>query len=150
MSKVSVNYFSNDKRGSIAIVFAFIAVPIVGFVGMAVDYGHALNIKSRLQAVTDIAASAGARLPATANANRVHAALKSYNANMLQSGVQSASPKIEASNSGVTVAAAVSVPTAFLGLIGVDSLEVHASTLARSQIQNGGVACLLALNTSTP
>ena len=138
-----------DQRGTIAILFALILVPSVAFVGSAVDYARALSVKTRLQSVTDIAAQAGARLPATANANREEAALKSFNSNMANANIEAPPPSIEASNSGVSVTATSTVPMAFMGLIGVDSIEVEVHASARSQIQNGGVACLLALSPSS-
>lgn len=149
MNMTFIHQFGNDRRGVIAILFALILVPAVAFVGSAVDYARALSVQTRLQSVTDIAAQAGARLPATANANRMEAALKSFNANMVNAKITAAPPSIEASNSGVSVTATSSVPTAFMGLIGVENIDVAASASARSQIQNGGVACLLALSPSS-
>lgn len=150
MIALTFQKFSSDRRGTIAILFALILVPAVSFVGSAVDYARALSAKTRLQSVTDIAAQAGARLPATANANRSDAALKSFNANMVGAQFSATTPIIEASNSGVSVHSTASVPTAFMGLVGVNSIEVEASASARSQIQNGGVACLLALSRTSP
>jgi Flp pilus assembly protein TadG len=142
--------FANDRRGAIAILFALILVPAVAFVGAAVDYALAFSAQTRLQAVTDIAAQAGARLPATANANRKEAALKSFNANMIGARFVAPEPQIQASNSGVSVTATTAVPTAFMGVVGISTINVSASAKARSQIQNGGVACLLALNETSP
>jgi Flp pilus assembly protein TadG len=142
--------FGQDRRGATAMLFAFIAVPSVAFVGSAVDYGRALSVKTRLQAVTDIAAAAGARLPATSNANRIEAANKSFTANMLRADVTAGTPHVEANNSTVSVTAISTVPTTFMGLVGIKSIDVQAQASARSQIQNGGVACLLALNETSP
>jgi len=157
MNLVPLKNFASDRRGTMAIIFALVAVPVVTFVGAAVDYGQALSVKTRLQAITDIAAAAGARLPATANQNRVDAVLKSFNSNLQV--VPSASdnlsspsiiPTIQASNAQVSVSATATVQTAFMGLIGIRSIDVEANSKARSQIQNGGVTCLLALNPTTP
>lgn len=143
----TIDRFGGDRSGMVAVLFGMVVVPTVAFVGFAVDYGRAFNVKTRLQAVTDIAAQAGARLPATANQNRTDAALKAFNSNMERSPYKTVSgPIIEADNSDVTVQAASKVSTAFLGLIGVHEIEVSAKARARSQIQNGGVACLLALS----
>jgi hypothetical protein len=145
-----IKNFSRSTNGSIAIVFALAALPATLIVGAAVDYGTALRAKTRLQAVTDIAAQAGARLPATANANRTEAALKSFNANMINASFTANTPQIDANNSGVSVSATAAVKTSFMGLIGIASIGIKSEAQARSQIQNGGVACLLALNESTP
>ena len=150
MLMIFAKKFGNDRRGVIGILFGLFLVPVIAFVGAAVDYGLAFSAKTRLQAVTDIAAQAGARLPATANANRKDAALKSFNANMIGARFVAPEPQIQASNSGVTVIATTAVPTAFMGLIGINTINVNASAKARSQIQNGGVACLVALNENSP
>ncbi|HUS97259.1 MAG TPA: TadE/TadG family type IV pilus assembly protein [Hyphomicrobiaceae bacterium] len=142
--------FAKDTRGATAILFALVAVPAITFVGAAIDYGQALSAKTRLQAATDVAVAAGAGLPATANQNRSQAALAVFNSNMTGANFAATTPVIQASNSGVTVTASATVPTAFMGVVGINSIEVTARAKARSQIQNGGVACLLALNPSTP
>jgi Flp pilus assembly protein TadG len=142
--------FFSSRTGSVAIIFAFAAIPIAAFVGSAVDYGTALRAKTQLQTVVDVAAAAGARLPATSNANRTSAVLNSYNANVSTTTVANSTPVIDATNAKVTVTASAEVPTHFMGIIGVDTITVTAKAVARSQIENGGVACVLSLNTSSP
>src|SRR3954454_22425881 len=41
---------------NVTITFALATIPIVGFVGAAVDYSHANSVKTSLQAATDAAA----------------------------------------------------------------------------------------------
>ncbi len=139
-----------DNAGSIGILFSLIAVPVVAVVGAAIDYGMALNARTELQAAVDMAAAAGARLPATSNQNRTEAVLASFNAGVAGRNFTASTPKIDASNSKVAVVASASVPTSFMGILGFMSLTVSAETEARSQIENGGVACLVALNPNAP
>lgn len=143
------NYVS-DTRATISVIFAGAIVPIITFVGVAVDYAQALSIKTRLQAAVDGAATAGARLPATANQNREFAAQKAFASNANQAGISSVSPTISANNTTVTVSASVDVATSFLGVVGISKMNVNAHAVAKSQIENGGVACLLALNPTSP
>lgn len=49
-----------NEEGSIAILFALMLVPLLGITMIAIDYGRASNIESRLQAAADAAARAGA------------------------------------------------------------------------------------------
>ncbi|MCB1510586.1 MAG: pilus assembly protein [Hyphomicrobiaceae bacterium] len=146
MTNKKTRTFMADRRGNVGIAFAFIAVPLIAFVGSAVDYGSALRTKTKLQSVVDIAAAAGARLPATSNANRQTAVLNAFNANATSSGLSAGAPTINATNAQVTVSANATISTAFLGLIGVTDITVHAESSARSQIENGGVACLISLS----
>lgn len=135
-----------DQRGSVAIIFGLVLTPAVTIVGMAVDYGTALSTRTKLQMIVDSAAVAGANLPATANQNRQQAALDTFNRLAVEKGLVGATPHVRASNSEVAVTAEYQQPTSFMGLLGVASLTVSGSTVARPQIQNGGVACMLALN----
>lgn len=50
-----------DQRGVVAIILALSLVPMVGMVGLSIDYTQAMIAKSRLQAQIDTAALAGVR-----------------------------------------------------------------------------------------
>ena len=53
-----IGRFSGDKSANIAVIFAIAAVPVMTFVGSAVDYSRATATRSKLQSATD-AASVG-------------------------------------------------------------------------------------------
>ena len=42
-----------QQRGNVTITFALAIVPMVGFVGAAVDYSHANSVKAAMQAAAD-------------------------------------------------------------------------------------------------
>ena len=138
--------FHSDVSGSIAIVFSLTAMVIFGFVGMAIDYGRALAVKERLQTAVDTAALAGASLPATANQNRINLAAAMFSSNLADSALARVTPSILASNSGVTVSASYPSINLIMQIFGFETMKISANSTARPQIQNGGVACLLALN----
>jgi len=48
-----------DERGNVAILFALSILPVVGAIGVSVDYSRALRLKTQLQAVADGATMAG-------------------------------------------------------------------------------------------
>ena len=50
--------FGRDRCGNMAMIFAIACVPLISFIGCAVDYSHATQIKAKLQAAAD-AASVG-------------------------------------------------------------------------------------------
>jgi Flp pilus assembly protein TadG len=50
------------RRGNVAIIAALAAIPLIGAVGLAVDYTRALQFKTSLQGACDSAALAGASL----------------------------------------------------------------------------------------
>src|SRR6478735_10609289 len=45
--------FRRDARGNIAVTFGLAAIPLIGFVGAAVDYTRANNARSAMQAALD-------------------------------------------------------------------------------------------------
>lgn len=59
--------FWKERSGNFASMFAILAVPLIGAAGIAVDYSRALNVKSFIQAETDQAALAGARMGMSAD-----------------------------------------------------------------------------------
>lgn len=52
---------SSDRRGAVAMIFALALVPVLGIVGLSVDYTTALVAKSRFQTSIDASALAGVR-----------------------------------------------------------------------------------------
>lgn len=45
--------FRSAKRGNVTVTFALATLPIVGFVGAAVDYSHANSVRTAMQAALD-------------------------------------------------------------------------------------------------
>ncbi len=57
--------FSTDKRGSTAIMFGLLLMPVMLLTGMAVDFSRMVTVKARMQTAIDAAALAGARAAQT-------------------------------------------------------------------------------------
>ncbi|MBU2582008.1 MAG: pilus assembly protein [Alphaproteobacteria bacterium] len=138
--------FRRKEDGQIAIAFALALVPMLSVVGAAIDIGQAFTYKKQLQELTDAASVAGARLPATSNDNRMNAIVTNFNQNASAKNLVDLLPEFKANNAEVSVKATATSPTSILKLIGVEGIPVEAQTRARSQVQNGGVICLLALD----
>ena len=45
--------FRVDRRGNVAIIFAIAIIPILGFIGAAIDYGRANAVRVRMQSALD-------------------------------------------------------------------------------------------------
>jgi hypothetical protein len=54
--------FLKSEDGNMAVAFALASLPILGAVGVAVDYSRAVNVRSFVQSQADIAALSGAQL----------------------------------------------------------------------------------------
>lgn len=61
--------FSDDKRGSTAIMFALLIAPVMMLTGMAVDFSRMVTVKARMQTAIDAAALAGARAAQMSSTN---------------------------------------------------------------------------------
>lgn len=141
--------FARCERGTVAILFGLALVPLALAAGISIDYAGALSARQQLQNAVDSAAIAGARIPATANQNRAKAASLAFTANIAQTPLKDVVPTVNATNESVTVEATYLHPTTFTSIAGIESIELTVSTRARSQIENGGVTCLIALNRTT-
>lgn len=141
--------FRRENKGNVAMLFGLFILPMFATIGMAIDYAQAITAHQKLQTLVDKAAIAGARLPATSNANRVQAATDFFSDNLVHSGLDGVVSDIEGNNAEVLVTATYNHPTAIMKLFGHTEFNLTALARARAQVDNGGVACLLALNEST-
>lgn len=157
IAQESVNHskesFLRNDRGSIAIIFAAVLVPVVMSIGIAIDYGRALTAKTELQSATDAAALAGASLSGQDNNGARQAAAVSIlenNATNLVSanGMQRS---ISFNGNSITVATSTAVPTTLAAFI-TPSLTVTATSTAKfgSGASTSAPLCLLALNSTAP
>jgi Flp pilus assembly protein TadG len=55
MTRPSFLDFARDRRANVAMMFGFLALPLIFGIGMAVDYGTAARLKSKLNAAADSA-----------------------------------------------------------------------------------------------
>lgn len=138
--------FARNEKGTINVLFGLMAIPMMGIVGASIDAAQAISAEMRLQALVDQAAIAGARLPATTDDRRLAAAEEFYKANLDNARLSGATHEITANNADVRVAASYNYPTAIIKLIGFNEIPLDAVASARPQIDNGGLACILALN----
>lgn len=147
--KERASRLSQDRKGSIAIIFSAALFPVIFAAGAAIDYGNAMRAKSSLQAATDSAALAGSTLLAANPEARRALATTVFNANMPNWMRNSATATVVATMDNVTVTGNYVVRTAFTGIGGIHNLplEARANVLIDTTVTDGNV-CLLALNTT--
>ena len=61
--------FASDRQGNTAVTFAIALIPLLGFVGAAVDYSRASSVKAALQTALDSTALMLSRDAATLSAS---------------------------------------------------------------------------------
>lgn len=140
--------FKRENNGNVGMLFGLFILPMLATVGMAIDYAQAITAHQKLQTLVDKAAIAGARLPATSSANRIQAATDFFADNLAHSGLTNVGSEIKGSNAEVSVSATYHHPTVIMKLFGHSEFSLKALARARAQVDNGGVACLLALSES--
>ena len=121
--------FKRDRRGTVAILFAGALVPIVAFMGAAVDYARTLKVRTVMQGAADAASMAAATASATSTANRTQIAQNVFaaNAKLSQFGID-ATPSVTVAPGNVQVTASASVPTVFMKMVNVNQLTVSVSS----------------------
>jgi Flp pilus assembly protein TadG len=142
-----IRHFGCDRRGNLSVIFALACLPLISAVGCAVDYARATQIKAKLQAAAD-AASLGA-IATNSLALRIAAVMNSdgpigagavearqiFNANI--SGVtgltlESLTPDVQKTGKTITstLTFRATVPTYFLGIMGMHTLTVAGGSSA--------------------
>lgn len=136
-----IRSFTRDAHGNVAVIFALTLLPVVVLTGSGIDYVRAVREQSRLQAATDRAALTAITSDATGDQQRIDLALQSLAA----AGYPDASASV--AGGGVRVAGTKAVKTAFMGIIGRETIDASAtSAAAMSAGATGAAACVLALD----
>ena len=124
----AVRRLGADRGANVAITFALALVPIMGFVGAGIDYGHAVSVRTALQAALDSTALMLSKSAATATSSQLQSTAQNY-FNGLFDRPDAASVTITASYSNtsgqqVTVNGSAQVSTYFMQIMGYNSLTV--------------------------
>ena len=131
--------FAHAESGATAMLFALSVLPLTMAVGAAVDYGSASNVKAKLDAAIDAAAletvsrSMLSESAATAKAHGVKV-FKTHAAAAGRIAVNKIDLAVTDTVANRTAVASYSaqVSTAFMGIIGVPSLEIGGSSSTTS------------------
>jgi Flp pilus assembly protein TadG len=133
--------FRRSSGGNVAITFAIAAIPIILAVGAAVDYSFANRAKAVLDSIADAASLSAVNQSALAlsAAKEQKNAVKFFKAqavSLKRGSLGTVLAKVTDSNNGRTavVTYSASVPTAFMGLIGINNIAITGSSTAASAI----------------
>jgi Flp pilus assembly protein TadG len=85
MTNAAFRDFAGDRRANVGLIFAFMALPLVFTIGMAIDYGAAARLKSKLNAAADAAVLAAVTpaMMAQSNAAAATAATNMFEAQIV-------------------------------------------------------------------
>ena len=124
--------FLKDCRGGVAPLMGFLAIPLMGFVGVAVDYSRANAARTAFQASLDSTALMLSKNAATqTGADLQTAATDTFNALFTRTDVTNvaiAANYTSAGGSQVILSGSANVQTNFLGVLGYGEIPIGAST----------------------
>ncbi len=139
-SAARLGHFGADRSGNIAMIFAFMIIPVVGIIGFSVDYGRALDTRTVLQTALDSAVlAAGRDYQVNGEASSAETAAAAYFMAAMDSepGIEIVENTADPDNSTMKFTGTAKVKTTFARLLGVDVLEVTAT--AESMLTRGGL-----------
>jgi Flp pilus assembly protein TadG len=147
---VLVARFARDRKANIAVIFALAVIPLLGFVGAAVDYSVANKKRTKLQESLDLALLAGSsagkqsldsgatQATAIAAAQAAATSLFNGNANTI-TGTTNTSFTATFTTNGLTLTgtgtANTTVATTFLNVIGYRTINMSVSSGSSSTTQ---------------
>jgi Flp pilus assembly protein TadG len=127
--------FRGASAGNVAMTFALATVPIIGFVGSAVDYSRANSTKAAMQSALDATALMLSKKASGMTAAQISSSATSYfNAlftrpeakNVVVTAAYSSS-----SGSQILLNGSASVSTNFMGVMGYQSLPINVTSTAK-------------------
>ena len=128
-----VRRFQREQRGNITILFTLLLVPMMGFVGAAVDYSRANAVKAALQASLDATALMLAKTAGVQTSDELTTLGQSlFNAQFTRADANT--PKLTVNytpgSSTIVLNGSASVATTFLRILGFENLKVDSSAMA--------------------
>ena len=130
---------------NVTVTFALATIPMVGFVGAAVDYSHANSVKAAMQAAADstalMASKDAASLTTAALQTKANDYFKALFTRTEATGLVVTATYTTAGGSQVIVNASSNVKANFMGLMGVSTMKVAVD----SQVKWGNTKMRVAL-----
>ena len=124
--------FAAARGGNVVITFALATLPILGFVGAAVDYSRANSMKAAMQTALDSTALMLSKEASTDTEDQLKAnALKYFTALFNRTEAKNIAINVAYSTDGgskVVISATAQLPADFTKILGYDTFNVNASS----------------------
>lgn len=119
-----------DRAGAVVLLFGLTLIPIMGFVGGAIDYAYSYRIRSEIQNALDAAAlAAGRELDTGASQSAAqNMAQQVLDANLGENFPHAVNLDVNVDGDIVTATASLNVPTFILPVVGVDNFTISATS----------------------
>ena len=141
--------FRQANAANVTITFAFATIPMIGFIGAAVDYSHGNAVKAQLQAAADSTALMLSKDAASLTNSQIQTKANDYFKALYtrtdSTGLTVSATYNTTNGSQVIVNANANVKTDFMGLMGISQLNVGVN----SQVKWGNTRLRVALALDT-
>ncbi len=128
----ALSAFCSDRRGNIGIIFAFVSMPIAGFVGAAVDYSHANAVRTSMQMALDSTALMLSKDAANLTQSQLNSRATSYFTALYThpevTNITITPSYTTDTGSKVTVAGKGSVKASFMGIFGFSNITINGTS----------------------
>ncbi len=126
--------FSADRAGAVILLFALTLIPLMGFIGGAIDYANAYRTRAKLQNALDAAAlTVGHEVGIGAsNADARKAGMNVLNANLGKDFPPGATIDFNIDGTTVTATGNLKVDTFILGVLGIDAFPVGSTSVVNA------------------
>lgn len=143
----SLRSFAQDTRGNVAILFGVALIPILLGVGAAVDYGRALIVRERMADAADAAALAIGSWPGLTQDELKTKAQQFFDANYPPDTIGTVGTlNVTFAGEDIKVSVSGTVPTTFMQLANIDSLDVGVTNTITKKERN--IELVLVLDTT--
>jgi Mg-chelatase subunit ChlD len=123
----NVNSVRRDERGAVSIIFALSFLPVLAMSAAALDYGRAVSTRAKLQGALDSAVLAAARDSANLSDAQLSQRAREYVAANLGAdagGFSLDTVNVTRAGKTISIDSQATVPTAMLGIIGINHIPV--------------------------
>lgn len=137
-----------NRSGAVVLLFGLTLIPLLGFVGGAIDFANAYRTRTKLQNTIDAAALAAGRAMdlGASESDAQQAGMKVLEANLGAGFPPGLAVNFEFGDSVVTANASIDVETYILGVVGVDKFPVEVTSIVN--IAGGTFEVALVLDNS--
>ena len=139
--------FRKSREGNVAVIFAFATLPLLAFIGTAIDYSRANSVKAAMQTSLDSTALMLSHEASTDNPDQLKAnALKYFTAVFTKTEAKDITINVNYGTDGgsnVVLDATAALPADFAKFVGLDSFTVKASSTVKWGINRLRVALVL-------
>eukprot|EP00439_Symbiodinium_sp_Y106_P088496 s1_g1032.t1 len=121
----TIGEFQRNRKGNVAVMFALAMMPVIAAAGIGVDLSRAYLVRAHLTHALDAAGLAVAGSPSASEDYLETLAQDFFNANYpnTEIGVPGAL-QLTVGDNVVTLSASATLPTALLGIFGIDEMDV--------------------------